>query len=46
MMSVVKERSDSVPAMHMLDPALLPTYAVERNSLDFNGEDKPDFSWR
>lgn len=46
MMSVVKERSDSVLAMHTLDSTLLPTYGAERNSFDFNGEEKPDFSWR
>ncbi|XP_029874071.1 cordon-bleu protein-like 1 isoform X4 [Aquila chrysaetos chrysaetos] len=32
--------------MHTHTPSLLPTYAIERNSLDFNGEEKPVLSWR
>ncbi|XP_071896976.1 cordon-bleu protein-like 1 isoform X2 [Anas platyrhynchos] len=48
-MSPVKERNDRVLAMHTLLPHtlpdLLPTYAVERNSLNFN-EERPVLSRR
>ncbi|XP_014810202.1 PREDICTED: cordon-bleu protein-like 1 isoform X2 [Calidris pugnax] len=32
--------------MHTHSPSLLPAYAIERNSLDFNGEEKLVLSWR
>ncbi|XP_064370934.1 cordon-bleu protein-like 1 isoform X3 [Dromaius novaehollandiae] len=45
-MSPVKERNNSELTMHTLTPSPLPTYAIKRNSLDFNGEEKPVLSWR
>lgn len=45
-MSPVAEVNNSELAMHTHTPSLLPTYAIERNSLDFNGEEKPVLSWR
>ncbi|XP_040458760.1 cordon-bleu protein-like 1 isoform X3 [Falco naumanni] len=45
-MSPAAEGNNSELAMHTHTPSLLPTYAIERNSLDFNGEEKPVLFWR
>lgn len=45
-MSPAAEGNNSELAMHTHTPSLLPPSAIERNLLDFNGEEKPVLSWR
>lgn len=45
-MSPVPEGNNSELAMHTHTSSLLHSYAIERDSLDFNGEEEPVLSWR
>uniref|UniRef100_A0A8C6JF70 Uncharacterized protein n=1 Tax=Melopsittacus undulatus TaxID=13146 RepID=A0A8C6JF70_MELUD len=45
-MSPVAQGNNNELAMHTHTSSLLHTYAVERDSLDFNGGEKPLLSWR